>query len=80
MKDESRLTGVMRGSPPCKDCKERFTACWDNCPKDARGEYGYNAWKADAKKVNDKRKAYREESYKTYEDNKRREKWERTHT
>ena len=30
--------------PPCKDCSERCTACWDNCPKDARGEYGYKAW------------------------------------
>ena len=32
---------------PCKDCQERFTACHDHCPKDARDEYGYKAWKAD---------------------------------
>lgn len=32
-------------SPPCKDCAERFQACWDRCPKDARGEYGYKAWR-----------------------------------
>ena len=32
---------------PCKDCPERFIACSDRCPKDARGEYGYKAWKAD---------------------------------
>ena len=32
---------------PCKGCTERFTACSDRCPKDARGEYGYKAWKAD---------------------------------
>ena len=31
---------------PCKDCPERFTACSDRCPKDARGEFGYNAWKS----------------------------------
>ena len=31
---------------PCKDCTERFLACSDNCPKDARGEYGYKAHKA----------------------------------
>ena len=30
---------------PCKDCKEKFTACHDRCPKDERGEYGYKAWK-----------------------------------
>ena len=32
---------------PCHNCTERFIACHDNCPKDARGEYGYAAWKAD---------------------------------
>ena len=32
---------------PCKNCPERFTACSDRCPKDARGEYGYKAWKAE---------------------------------
>lgn len=30
---------------PCKDCTERFTACSDRCPKDARNEFGYRAWK-----------------------------------
>ena len=30
---------------PCRDCPERFTACSDKCPKDARGEYGYKAWR-----------------------------------
>jgi hypothetical protein len=30
---------------PCMGCTERFTACHDRCPKDARGEYGYLAWK-----------------------------------
>ena len=32
---------------PCKDCRERFTACHDICPKDKRGEYGYKAWKSE---------------------------------
>ena len=36
----------MREVSPCKDCTERFTACSDHCPKDARDEYGYKAWKA----------------------------------
>ena len=35
---------------PCKDCPERFTACSDKCPKDARGEYGYKTWKAELQK------------------------------
>ena len=30
---------------PCHGCTERFTACSDRCPKDARGEYGYKAWR-----------------------------------
>lgn len=34
---------------PCGDCSERFLACSGNCPKDARGEYGYNAWTAERK-------------------------------
>lgn len=32
---------------PCNGCPERFTACSDRCPKDARGEYGHKAWLAD---------------------------------
>jgi hypothetical protein len=32
---------------PCYQCQERFTACHDHCPKDARGDYGHKAWKAD---------------------------------
>jgi hypothetical protein len=30
---------------PCNGCTERFTACSDRCPKDARGEFGHHAWK-----------------------------------
>jgi hypothetical protein len=47
----------MREDSPCKDCPERFLACSDHCPKDARGEYGYKAWKeryqAQQKHLND---------------------------
>lgn len=32
---------------PCKGCTERFIACSGRCPKDARGEYGYETWKAE---------------------------------
>ena len=50
---------------PCNGCTERFLACSDNCPKDARGEYGYKAMKADIRK----RKAAEKEYYKRrYED------------
>ena len=44
---------------PCKDCTERFYACSDRCPKDARGEYGYKAWIADLRKVQAAEKEYK---------------------
>ena len=44
---------------PCMGCTERFIACSDRCPKDARGEYGYKAWKADYQKVKDAYKDYK---------------------
>ncbi len=37
----------MSKAGPCLGCTERFIACSARCPKDARGEYGYDAWKAD---------------------------------
>ena len=43
---------------PCNGCTERFTACSDRCPKDARGEYGYKAWRADCQKVKAAQKEY----------------------
>ena len=48
----------IRDDAPCKYCTERFIACHDNCPKDRRGEYGYNAWKKTADDVQKNRKAY----------------------
>ena len=47
-----------REKSPCTGCTERFTACSDRCPIDERGEYGYLAWKAKVKEIEDKRKAY----------------------
>ena len=44
---------------PCKDCPERFLACSDKCPKDARGEYGYKAWKAEYQKEKAVEKEYK---------------------
>ena len=51
---------------PCKDCTERFTACSDRCPKDARGEYGYKAYKAELDKVKQARKEYKRQNYEAY--------------
>lgn len=44
---------------PCRDCQERFTACSDKCPKDARGEYGYKAWLANYRKEQASEKEWR---------------------
>lgn len=64
--DEIRLTGAVRGAPPCKDCAERFLACHDCCPKDERGEFGYKAWKAEIKRVNKAREEYARQNAKKY--------------
>jgi hypothetical protein len=44
---KNRIVLTPHKLPPCKDCKERFTACHDKCPKDKRGEYCYKAWKSE---------------------------------
>jgi hypothetical protein len=64
--DEKRLTGAVRGVPPCKGCTERFQACWDHCPKDERGEFGYKAWKAEINRVNKAREEYTRQNAKRY--------------
>lgn len=58
MQDNQRLRLQVRGCTPCKDCTERFTACHDKCPKDARGERGYKAWKAEVEHVKQERKKF----------------------
>lgn len=47
---------------PCAGCSERFIACSDRCPKDARGEYGYKSWKADLAKIKQAEKEYKRQS------------------
>lgn len=47
---------------PCHGCEERFIACHDNCPKDARGEYGHKAWKVDQNKIKQAEKTYKQVS------------------
>ena len=44
---------------PCYGCTERFQACSDNCPKDARCEYGYKAMKADNQKAKAAEREYK---------------------
>ena len=58
---------------PCKDCPERFYACSDKCPKDARGEFGYQAWKAELRKQKAAEKEYKKQSYEEYMRSERRE-------
>lgn len=70
VKKESRTNCGFRDESPCKNCTERFTACWDRCPKDERGEFGHKAWKAKLEETKAMRKAYN--------DLNRRRKWQRT--
>lgn len=52
MDDLRRPMQTTREKAPCFGCTERFLACSDRCPKDARGERGYKAWKADLNSLN----------------------------
>lgn len=54
------LTCGIRDKSPCDGCTERFMACSDKCPKDARGEFGYKAWQEKLRDVKEKRKQYYE--------------------
>ena len=53
-----RISGAIRDVSPCKGCTERFTACQDRCPKDARGEKGLKAWRAEAERVKEEKQRY----------------------
>ena len=53
-----KLSGPIRNMSPCNACGEKFEACHSCCPKDARGEFGYGAWKKELDKVNASRKKY----------------------
>ena len=58
---------------PCKDFTERFIACSDRCPKDARGEFGYKAWKEEHYKQKAAEREYKKRSYEDYLRSERRE-------
>ena len=48
----------MNNDSPCKDCPERFPACSARCPKEARGEAGYDTWIAELHGLKEKHAAY----------------------
>ena len=58
--DASRLPKLIREDNPCRECTERFIACSDRCPKDARGEFGHKAWKAEVDRIKKARRHYAE--------------------
>jgi hypothetical protein len=60
------IDSPMRKKPPCYGCEEKFTACHGNCPKDARGEFGYGTWKKVLEHVNAERRKYNEKPFVQY--------------
>jgi hypothetical protein len=56
--DRQRMRNATRDPSPCRDCTERFTACSGKCPKEARGEYGYDSWKGEINRVKNERRKY----------------------
>lgn len=69
MGNKSSFNINTREPSPCDGCTERFIACSGRCPKDERGEYGYNAWIAKLELIKKNRKAY--------DDLNRRKSWQR---
>jgi hypothetical protein len=61
--NDQRLPVSTRDISPCKGCTEKFLACHDRCPKDARGEYGYKAFREEIDRVNAARREYAERTY-----------------
>lgn len=80
MDDTNRIHNIMRGPSPCANCTERFTACWDHCPKDKRADPknpGYQMWKAQAEELKKKSTSYKKAHFEDYKDEKRRDAWRR---
>jgi hypothetical protein len=53
--------GAIRDIPPCKDCTEKYTACYDKCEK-------YKAWRAKIELVKKNRKDYEKRMFSDYYD------------
>jgi hypothetical protein len=58
VQDNQRLHNSSRDPSPCRGCTERFLACSGKCPKDARGEYGYDAWRTNCKRIKAEKQKY----------------------
>lgn len=58
VQDNQRLHHSSRDPSPCRGCTERFYACSGKCPKEARGEYGYDSWKNELKRIEGERRKY----------------------
>lgn len=58
VQDHQRPPNIIRDPSPCKGCTERFEACSGKCPKDARGGYGYNSWKAEIARIKKEKSKY----------------------
>ena len=52
------LIRPINGTHPCFNCTEKFIYCHGQCPKDKRGEYGYEAWRVDLEKAKKAKKEY----------------------
>ena len=55
-----RINLGIRKVSPCNGCSERTICpnCHDDCPKDARGEYGYKAWLAEIEQIKKEREKH----------------------
>lgn len=58
VQDNQRIRTAIRDPSPCLGCTERFEACSGKCPKEARGEYGYDSWKAEIDRVKKEKHKY----------------------
>lgn len=62
----SRPDPVTREMSPCNGCAERFPARHGRCPKDERGETGYQAWRNRLDELNKRRKEYEAKPFVQY--------------
>ena len=51
---------------PCHGCTERFPACSARCPKEARGERGYDTWSEEERAKKAQYKEYRKRHNEDY--------------
>ena len=60
MSQKQPMIGPVRDKPPCGSCTEKFDGCHGKgkCPKDERGEYGYQAFLDRVKKVKAAQRAH----------------------